>query len=33
VGDNCDAGTCHDDHHRDIDGDDHHRDFGMPVRD
>jgi hypothetical protein len=25
-GDNWDGGTCHDDHHRDIDGNDHHRD-------
>ena len=31
-GNNWDAGTCHDDHHRDIDGDDHHRDFGAPAR-
>jgi hypothetical protein len=26
-GNNWDWGTCHDDHHRDIDGDDHSRDF------
>ena len=31
-GNNWDAGTCHDDRHRDIDGDDHHRDFGVGVR-
>jgi hypothetical protein len=31
-GDNWDAGTCHDDRHRDIDGNDHHRDFGAPAR-
>jgi hypothetical protein len=32
-GDNWDAGTCHDDRHRDIDGNDHHRDFAAPMRD
>ena len=32
-GDNWDAGTCHDDHHRDIDGDDHRRAVGVPMRD
>jgi hypothetical protein len=32
-GDNRDAGTCHDDHHRDIDGDDHRRDVGVSMRD
>jgi hypothetical protein len=32
-GDNWDAGTCHDDQHRDIDGNDRHRDFGAPMRD
>ena len=26
-GDNWDAGPCHDDHHRDIDGDDHNNDY------
>jgi hypothetical protein len=26
-GNNWDAGNCHDDHHRDIDGPDHNRDF------
>ncbi|HEX5255679.1 MAG TPA: hypothetical protein VFW69_17735 [Mycobacterium sp.] len=29
-GPNWDAFNCHDDRHRDIDGDDHHRDFGGP---
>jgi hypothetical protein len=32
-GNNWDAGTCHDDHHRDIDGWDHSRDFSdAPMR-
>lgn len=30
-GPNWDSGTCHDDHHRDIDGDDTSRDFFWPA--
>jgi hypothetical protein len=30
-GNNWDAGTCHDDHHRDVDGADHSRDAGLPF--
>jgi hypothetical protein len=31
-GNNWDGGTCHDDHHRDVDGPDHTRDFGWQPR-
>jgi hypothetical protein len=32
-GNNWDPGTCHDDHHRDIDGDNHSRDAGFLPQD
>jgi hypothetical protein len=31
-GNNWDGGTCHDDHHRDVDGNNHDHDFFVPIR-